>query len=321
MPTSIHGTNGITFNDGSTQTTRPAVGFRNRIINGDMRIFQRATNGTTLNSLAYALDRMWMFSGLGVAATGSQVTSTGLSGFPNAMRMQRNSGNTGTTGLYVGQVIETSNCQDLAGQTISISFWARAGANFSSTSSALTVGAFTGTGTDQGIASAIASTWTGLASATIGTATITTSWQKFAFTYSVPAGTNEISLYIFESPTGTAGANDYFDITGVQLEAGSTATEFERRPIGMELALCQRYYEKSKSAHLMYQSNQGTTARRLRLHFVAEKRVAPSSVNPTGDQGMSVFDITTTSFYASSNGGLGVSVDANVLTWDASAEL
>ena len=41
MPLSIHGTNGITFNDGSTQNTRPAVGFRNRIINDDMRIDQR----------------------------------------------------------------------------------------------------------------------------------------------------------------------------------------------------------------------------------------------------------------------------------------
>jgi hypothetical protein len=43
--------------------------------------------------------------------------------------------------------------------------------------------------------------------------------------------------------TGTAGANDYFDIAEVQMEVSSTATDFEQRSYGEELALCQRYYE------------------------------------------------------------------------------
>ena len=48
-------------------------------------------------------------------------------------------------------------------------------------------------------------------------------------------------------PTGTAGADDSIYITGVQLEKGSTVTSFDYRPYGTELALCQRYYEKTYS--------------------------------------------------------------------------
>jgi hypothetical protein len=66
-------------------------------------------------------------------------------------------------------------------------------------------------------------------------------------TGTVPANATEIGLQFNWAPTGTAGADDSIKITGVQLEAGLTATEFERRPIGTELALCQRYYDKSYS--------------------------------------------------------------------------
>jgi hypothetical protein len=186
---------------------------------------------------------MWMFSGLGVSATASQVTGTGLSGFPLATRLQRDSGNTGTSSVLYGQTIETSNCQDLAGQTVSVSFYARAGSNYSGATNSLLVYVGTGSGTDQGLNSFIGQTWTSQVFNLIGTATLTTSWQRFTFNFAVPAGTNEITPYVTQVPLGTAGANDFFDITGVQLEAGSTATDFERRPIGTELALCQRYFQ------------------------------------------------------------------------------
>jgi hypothetical protein len=62
----------------------------------------------------------------------------------------------------------------------------------------------------------------------------------------VPATSNELGFYIGYTPVGTAGAADYFEITGVQLEIGSVATPFSRASgsIGGELALCQRYYQK-----------------------------------------------------------------------------
>ena len=125
----------------------------------------------------------------------------------------------------------------LAGQPVTLSFYARAGANFSPTSSRITAVVDSGTGTDQ--------TWFGLsgqASVISSQATLSTSWQRFVFTASVPANSNQLVVSFVWNPTGTAGANDWFEITGVQLEAGPTATPFRRNApsIQAELAACQR---------------------------------------------------------------------------------
>jgi hypothetical protein len=61
---------------------------------------------------------------------------------------------------------------------------------------------------------------------------------------------NQIGLDIQYTPVGTAGANDYFDITGIQLELGSVPTSFEVRPFSVELQMCQRYYEKTYSMNV-----------------------------------------------------------------------
>jgi hypothetical protein len=243
MPTSIHGTNGITFNDGSTQNTRPAVGFRNRIINGDMRIDQRSGGNAyaITTSLYGSCDRWASLAGANGVWTQQRV-ATGSTDFPFATRVQRVAGSTSTAGGYVGQVIETANCQDLAGQTITVSYYATAGANFSSTSSLIYPTIDIGTGSDQGWASLNSATWTGYTAISSSTQAITTTRTRYSITVVVPAGTNEIAIRFAAIGTGTAGANDWFQITGVQLEVGSNATEFERRSIATEVALCRRYY-------------------------------------------------------------------------------
>ena len=243
----VAGTSTITGNETVSGTVAMGSSFkRNRIINGNMQVWQRGTSGfTAVNTSIYAADRFFMFAGVGTNSTASQATSIGLSGFQYAMRAQRNSGNTGTASLVIGQTIETVNCYDLAGKTITVSFWARAGANFSPTGNALTAYLVTGTGTDQGTTAFINSTWTGQAQATMGTATLTTSWQQFIYSVAVPSGTNEIAWYVNCAPTGTAGANDYYDVTGVQLEVGTKATPYEMQIYSDQLAQCQRYYEKS----------------------------------------------------------------------------
>ena len=152
MPTSIHGTNGITFTDGSTQNTRPALGFRNRIINGDMRIDQRSAGASfpiTTGAVYGSCDRWASLAGTNGLWSQQRVT-TGSTDFPFAMRVQRTAGSTSTVDGYVGQVIETSNCQDLAGQSVTVSFYATAGANFSASGSIISCYVFTGTGSDQG---------------------------------------------------------------------------------------------------------------------------------------------------------------------------
>jgi len=74
---------------------------------------------------------------------------------------------------------------------------------------------------------------------------LTTTWQRFTYTASVGATATELGLYFVFAPTGTAGAADYYEITGVQLEAGSTATPFQTATGTKqgELAACQRYFQ------------------------------------------------------------------------------
>jgi hypothetical protein len=222
----------------------------NPFLNGAMQIAQRGTSfaSSTLSSAAasYTLDRWMAFrssftSGATVSrqATGD---TTNLPFIQYCIRVARDSGNTSTNALWLSQSIESLNSIPYAGKTVNFSFYARAGANYSSASSALSVVLQSGTGTDQNIIQ----TWTGGSNIVSQTATLTTTWQRFTYTGSVPSTATELGLYFTETPVGTAGAADYFEVTGVQLEVGSVATPFKTNgaTIQGELSACQRYYTR-----------------------------------------------------------------------------
>jgi hypothetical protein len=108
------------------------------------------------------------------------------------------------------------------------------------------------------------------------------------------------------SVIGTLNATWY--VTGVQLEVGSVATPFERRPYGTELSLCQRYYENVGAGHFVGRATGATTAEGG-LSFVVPKRASPtiSLINGTNtfvEVGVAVRSITTIS--ASTLGTSGV---------------
>ncbi len=225
-----------------TSSTLSRAAAKNCIINGGFDIAQRGTSGTfTTSAKAFTLDRWWLSALTGTSMTYSQQAST-VAGTRYAGRYGRTNLNTGTNAILVGQDVETSNSIIYAGQAVTVSFYARAGANFSSASNALTHYVIQGTGTDQ---SDYGSGFTGRTVLTSGTATLTTSFQRFTYTATVTSTTTELSFTVGYTPTGVAGANDYFEITGVQLELGSTATTFSRAggTIEGELAACQRYFE------------------------------------------------------------------------------
>jgi hypothetical protein len=169
--------------------------------------------------------------------------TTNLSFVQYCLRFQRNSGSTGTGALNLSQSMETINSIPFAGKPITFSFYARAGANYSAASSALGVQLYTGTGTDQNIAG---SGYTGFATPVNSTATLTTTWQRFTYTGTIAATATEIAPYFTFTPTGTAGANDWFEITGVQIDIGSVALPVRKNGATFqgELAACQRYYYK-----------------------------------------------------------------------------
>jgi hypothetical protein len=220
---------------------------RNAIINGGCEIAQRGTAAVTLTAanFLYPVDRMFAGRSSGTTgATAQQINSTTLTGFNNAVRVQRTAGNTSTNDLYIGQSLETLNSTPLAGQTVTLSFYARAGANYSAASSNLGVRLYSGTGTDQ---SGLGSAFTGTASPVSTSQVITTSWVRYSFNATISSAATQLQFLAFYTPSGTAGAADYVDITGVMLEVGSQVSPFVRAGGGsmqQELALCQRYYQR-----------------------------------------------------------------------------
>ena len=250
------GNNGETLVADSSTTTglryNPQNALANPIINGGMDIWQRGTSTST--SQTFAADRWQAYLGTGTGTWSRQSVSdsTNLPNIQYCLRAQRNSGQTTTSILYIWSNLETVNCIPFAGKTITFSFYARAGANYSSAGNALTLTMRTGTGTDQ---NAWLAGYTGQVDLISYTPTLTTSWQRFAVTATIGSTVTEMSPAFSYTPSGTAGANDYFEVTGVQIDLGtytaSTAPSFRRSggTLAGELAACQRYFWKQGGGH------------------------------------------------------------------------
>jgi hypothetical protein len=261
----------------------PFVAGKNAVINGAMNFWQRGTSFTT-SGPAYAADR-WNYSTFG-GGTGQTVTrqttsdTTNLPFIQYCLRYQRNAASTVTGAMQLQQSFETVNSIPFAGKTVTLSFYARAGANYSSTSNLLLVVLAGGTGTDQNRFNG----YTGETTPISQNATLTTTWQRFSYTGTVAATATELSVYFASNPTGTAGANDYYEITGVQLEAGSVATPFTTATgtVQGELAACQRYYwrnanSNSYASYFTAMANTSTRASSV-LNFPVAMRIAPTTV-------------------------------------------
>ena len=224
----------------------PSVAGKNAVINGAMDIWQRGTSFTTTGTFAtsYTADRWQGYQGGG---GNTQVTSrqaSDLPGFRYFARIQRPSGNTSTAYLGYWTTLETANSIPLAGKTVTLSFYARAGSNMTN-SNALVATINSGTGTDQPNYSFTG--YTTVATSTVNLLSsggIVNGWQRYTLTGTVASNMTEVGVTFAYTPTGTASTNDYYDITGVQLEVGSVATPFTTTTgtIQAELAACQRYY-------------------------------------------------------------------------------
>jgi len=230
----------ISLNTASVQAYVQNSAGKNAILNGAFDFWQRGTSFTSGTNAQYLADRWCGWGGWG-SSTSYSVSrqSTGLTNLPIAARIQRIAGQTNTTNPLFGQSLESANSIPFAGQTVTLSFYARAGSNFSASGNALGVNLISSTGTDQNIATSYSPQYNAIGQ----TPTLTTSWQRFTYTGTFTTNTTEFAVQFNYLPTGTAGTNDYFDITGVQVELGGAATVFSRAggTYGGELALCQRY--------------------------------------------------------------------------------
>lgn len=251
---------------------------QNPVINSAFQVWQRGTSIATTGG--FTADRWNTFTDSTGNRTVSRQATGDTTNLPNiqyAARFQRTATDTSTSRLLIGQTFETINSIPLAGKTVTLSFYARAGANFSATSNVLGLAVNTGTGTDQSIFAGF--------SGVVSTAynfTLTTTWQRFSQTFTVPSNATEFGFYVGYTPTGTAGANDYFEVTGVQLEVGSVATPFHTfsTTIQGEIAACQRYFYATtglSSNPISQASYYSTTAAYCLLPLPVTMRTAPSA--------------------------------------------
>jgi hypothetical protein len=301
MPYGLIAADSITDSSGGVLAPSSSV-FRNRIINGDMRIDQRnAGASTTFNDGYTTIDR---FAGVNsqtskLTAQQNQGSVTPPAGFSNYLGLTSSSAYSVLTGDFfaVTQRIEGFNCADLAWGTasasaVTLSFWVR---------SSLT-GTFGGSLRNSAGNRSYPFTYTITAANTWEKETITIAgdtsgtWNKtngigieidlglgVGTTYSGTAGAwaagNFISATGATSVVGTNGATFY--ITGVQLEKGSTATSFDYRNYQAELAMCQRYlpafFASGSSQYFAAGTNAGTNNFIL-IPFLVTTRVAPTGI-------------------------------------------
>lgn len=202
-----------------------ATGMRNVLINGNFNIWQRGTSFTTAG---YGPDR-WQLFAIGTC-THSQETSIVPSGASYALKWT-----TGASSSYgqARQYIEQFDVIPLRGQILTVSAYVRVSAGFSG-SMVFEIGSNTSVDTQVG------GSWVQLTVDTSGT-TSSSSYTLLKATFTVPS--NAVGLYVGLVPSIPQGSGVTAYQSLVQLEPGSAATTFERRPYGQELALCQRYYQ------------------------------------------------------------------------------
>jgi hypothetical protein len=275
-------------NDSSLTNTKLAFDggsfcFRNKIINGGFDIWQRGTTFTGVGAGVFTADR-WTTSS-STATLNKNILRQPMSvsdlpfteaGLTYCLRASYTSG-TNTSELPICQPIELTRTGSpgpfKSGQIYTLSYYARCQSNNTIRwSLQFRDNSNTGTNASQGPSEL---------------QTITTSWTRYSHTFTLhsPNATNTSLCVTFTNNATPANTN--IDITGVQLEEGSVVTPFEQRPIGTELALCQRYYEKSynidvtpgtanSAAYIQEYSISGSL--RFIVDFKTSKRAVPTIV-------------------------------------------
>ena len=244
---------GISSALGSSALLPAGLGFRNLLINGDMNIWQRGTAVKyNAGQGAYGPDR-WCGSPLYQTSRTQRVSVSSAPGnlwSQYACRVSNPStAEVSVSRIKLGQKIESINAIPLRGRTVVLSFWIRFSASsFTATSGSYgdfvySIGAYTST-TDS------ASNTSGAdvaATGTIAVGSFPTSWTKYTLTYVLPTNANNVDVLFgaYDAAGNTTADVNWYEVTQVQLEANYSPTPFEQRPIGVELALCQRYFAKS----------------------------------------------------------------------------
>ncbi len=298
-----------TFSGGNPINSLQAAG-KNKILNSDFSIWQRGTSFSNPASAAFTADR-WsvVWDGSGATRTVSQQTFTPgtapVTGYEGAYFYRFNQSVAGTSGTYNLFQNRMEDVRTFAGQTVTISFWGKAAATTNLVKLNFEQEFGTGGSPSANVSTDIAST----------NFTLTTSWQRFTVTTTVPSISGKT---VGTTSPGYLGlrfwvpVNSTFtiDIWGVQVELGTTATTFTTATgtIQGELAACQRYYQRLDAANNSAQMAIGpawafnANGADMVYKFPVEMRIAPtvldySSLSHFQWQGITTNSVPTSIVY------------------------
>jgi len=248
---------------------------KNKIINGDFAISQRGTTFNSVSNGTYTMDRWFITNPSNVNVTQQTFTpgTAPVAGYEATSFLRFAKSTTAVSYDAVNTRIE--DVRTLAGQTATLSFWAKA-----------SISATVNINLEQNFGSG-GSSAVGISQASYN---LTTSWQRFTFTVSIPSlsgktiGTSSfLNLQVFFIAPGLPAIT--IDVWGVQLEAGSVATPFQTATgtLQQELAACQRYYWRS-GGNIVYQRYGNGSARSTNqvdivVNFPSTMRTTPTSLD------------------------------------------
>lgn len=308
----------VTASDANTVFSR---GNRNAIINGDFFVNQRAFTNSGSGALdAYGLDRWKIVSSGGGTWTPQTFTpGNAISGYePATFSRIVTSGQSGSS-VYSILAQPVEDVRTFAGQTTTLSFWAKA--NSGTPKIAVELAQVFGSG---GSPSAAANYYA-------GQITLSTSWARYTLQIAVPsitgktigttANTSYVALQLwvsagssFNTRTGSLGIQtNTFDIWGVQWETGQVATPFQIPDRADQLAECMRYFEKSTGYYII--SGAYGTGGYVNVFMKVRKRVTPTI--GALDAGTTL-DGTSQDYFGVGKSGVASWV---LVSWEASAEL
>ena len=297
----------------------PFVAGKNKIINGDFGVNQRGFTSTTTNG-TFGFDRWFIQVSSGGTYSAQSFTpgTAPVAGYEGTYfaRLVTTGQTLSSTYTTLAQRIE--DVRTFAGQTVTISFWAKAASGTPGIAIELTQGFGSGGSTNVQVAPQ--------------KVTISTSWARYSAQIAVPsvaektlaapnASILELNLFVsagsdFNARTLSLGIqSNTFDIWGVQVEAGSVATPFTTATgtLSGELALCQRYYYRTVSGGSAYGKlgnglGSTTTAVQMAVPLPVTMRTAPSAVDSSNlavyDSGVTAVTVTALDAPTPSIGGV-----------------
>lgn len=265
--------------------------FKNRVINGDFQVAQRGTtfNAATTwpnNDDAYILDRFYLLTDGNDVVDVTQNTAQAPTNQQYCISLDVETAN---KKFGIAQIIEKKNLVGILGETVTLSFKAKVSATTNLDNIKAAIIAWSGTA--DSVTSDIVSAWgtegtnpTLIANATYENTPsnlgVTTSWATYSVTAAIDTASAANVILLIWSDVTTTTVGEFLYITDVQLENGSTATDFERLPYYAQLDACMYYFEilKAEEQYTFFLTGYASATNNGRFVFSYKKtkRISPT---------------------------------------------